>query len=221
MTGTDISGKTYALVVDDHPLVARGMAMYLTTHCGFPVVHTAADSAGCEACVREHGPPSLAVLDFWLSDGTALALVAELARQCPGARLLTVSGDDDPALQIKAREAGAHGFLPKHEAPEAFAHAVAVLCAGGQWFTHTEGSMLLPALRQRGLPLRPGDLGLTERQGEVLGKVLRGLPNKRIAQELGLAESTVKEHITGILERLGVTNRVEAINLLRGRCIKT
>ena len=51
----------------------------------------------------------------------------------------------------------------------------------------------------------------------ILSLVLRGLPNKRIALQLGIAESTVKEHVTGILERLGVRSRVEAITLLRGR----
>jgi DNA-binding NarL/FixJ family response regulator len=63
----------------------------------------------------------------------------------------------------------------------------------------------------------PAELGLTPRQGEILALVLRGLPNKRIALTLSLAESTVKEHLTGIFERLGVKSRVEVMAHLRGR----
>ena len=66
-------------------------------------------------------------------------------------------------------------------------------------------------------PVTPADLGLSARQGEILALVLQGLPNKRIALQLNIAESTVKEHVTGILERLRVRTRVEAITLLRGR----
>lgn len=61
------------------------------------------------------------------------------------------------------------------------------------------------------------ELGLTPRQGEVLTLVLRGFPNKRIARALQLSEFTVKEHVTGMLARLGVRTRVEAITLLRAR----
>ena len=65
--------------------------------------------------------------------------------------------------------------------------------------------------------MTPVELGLSARQGQILALVLQGLPNKRIASQLDIAESTVKEHVTGILERLRVRTRVEAITLLRGR----
>ena len=61
------------------------------------------------------------------------------------------------------------------------------------------------------------ELGLTARQGQVLALLLDGMPNKRIAADLSVTENTVKEHVTGILYKLGVRNRVEAITKLRGR----
>lgn len=73
--------------------------------------------------------------------------------------------------------------------------------------------------RSDAAPLRAAELGLTQRQGEVLAMVLRGLPNKRIARALNLSEATVKEHVSGILARLGVANRVEAIVRLYGRTL--
>jgi DNA-binding NarL/FixJ family response regulator len=66
----------------------------------------------------------------------------------------------------------------------------------------------------------PAALGLTERQGEILSLLLRGLPNKRIACAMNIAESTVKEHVSGILDKLGVRNRVGAITLLNQRRIR-
>lgn len=70
------------------------------------------------------------------------------------------------------------------------------------------------------LPMRAAELRLTQRQGEVLAMLLRGLPNKRIARELNVTEATVKEHVSGILMRLGVTNRIEAILQLHGGAVE-
>ena len=71
--------------------------------------------------------------------------------------------------------------------------------------------------RSRDLPVTPTELGLSMRQGEILALVLQGLPNKRIALQYDLSESTVKEHMSAILLRLGARTRVEAITRLRGR----
>lgn len=212
-------GQHYALVVDDHPLVARGIAEYLQTHCGFELVRLAADGAECLRCVQTQGSPTLAVVDFWLPDGAALSLLRELLPQCPSTRLLVLSGDEDFGVQIKVREAGAQGFLCKHEPPEVFARAVASLLAGADWFPHSR-ELTLPQAPRRELPVQARDLGLTERQGQVLSMMLRGLPNKHIARALALSEQTVKEHVTSILGRLGVANRMEAIKRLQGRRIE-
>lgn len=208
----------YALVVDDHPLVARGFAEFLTVHCGFPTVHVARHLAECQDRLASDGPPALAVVDFWLPDGVALPLLRVLRQADPGLRLLVVSGDHDVGVVTKVREAGAHGFLHKQEMPEVFARAVASLMAGDTWYRPTEQTP--PPATRRELPIRPADLGLTQRQGEVLGLMLRGQPNKRIALTLNISEQTVKEHVSNILARLGATNRLEAITRLRGRRIE-
>jgi DNA-binding NarL/FixJ family response regulator len=210
----------YALVVDDHPLVARGIAEYLVAHCGFDVAHFASNNAECWQRVECDGCPELVLVDFWLPDGAALGLLRNLAQRCSQARLLVMSGDDDRGIQAKAREAGAHGFIHKNESPDVFAKAVAELRQGDIWFLQPDKSVL-PQPPRRELPINARDLGLTERQGQVLAMMLRGLPNKRIARALDVSEQTVKEHVTGILGKLGVSNRVEAITLLRGRKVET
>lgn len=209
-----------ALVVDDHPLVARGMAEYLTTHCGFAVARSVSGSAECLRFIESEGMPDLAVVDFWLPEGAALPLLNQLSKHWPAIRLLAVSGDEDAGVRRKAREAGAHGFLRKQEEPEVFAKAVAAVRAGKDWFPLVSAPLLPPDVA-RELPIHPQELGLTDRQGEVLALMLRGLPNKQIARQLNLSETTIKEHVTNILAKLGVANRVAAITRLRGRRIET
>ncbi|MBL8460347.1 MAG: response regulator transcription factor, partial [Zoogloea sp.] len=123
----------YALVVDDHPLVASGFAGYMTMACGLPRVHIARSTAECLLRIDLDGPPELAVIDFWLPDGMAPDLLVTLRQRCPHSRLLVVSGDDDPKLADLSRSAGADGYLHKQASPETFAHAVATLRAGQRW----------------------------------------------------------------------------------------
>ena len=218
MLENETSEMPYALVIDDQPLVARGFAEYLATHCGFDTVRIASNGDECLQHIEVDGCPALAVVDFWLPEGAALMLLGKLAQRCIDARLLVVSGDEDGVIQHKVREAGAHGFILKSQPPELFAQVVSVLRTGGVWFN--QGGDSLPALATcRELPIHPHELGLTERQGQVLGMILRGLPNKRIALALDIAEQTVKEHVTNILAKLGVSNRMEVIASLRGRRI--
>ncbi len=211
-----ITGSAIAIVVDDHPLVASGIAEFLMTHCGMSQVHTAHSAQDCLALIAEGTAPELIIIDFWLPDGTAAELVSQLAAINPLIRLLATSGDEDAAVMLKAREAGADGFVHKQAAAEIFSEVVAAVRRGEPHFPPLPARLLdLP--HRRDVPLSASDLGLTVRQGEILGMMLRGFPNKRIARDIGVSEYTVKEHVTGILNRLGVSNRIEAITLLRGR----
>ncbi|NTV94359.1 MAG: response regulator transcription factor [Thiobacillus sp.] len=207
-----------ALVVDDHPLVARGMADYLRTHCGFARVEAICRADVLWTYIGQFGAPTLALIDFWLPEGTALPILARLRDEHPATRLLVISGDGDPAVRDKVRRLSVDGFLLKHAEPAVFALAVAAVLRGDAWFDDAPVASS-SAGEERNLPLSAAELGLTPRQGEVLALMLKGLPNKRVAQQLSLTEQTVKEHVSGILERLGARNRVELITRLRGKRI--
>ncbi len=207
-----------AVVVDDHPLVARGIADYLRTHCGFARAEAICHADGLWTHLAQVGIPTLALVDFWLPEGTALPMLARLRAEYPGMRLLVISGDDDPAIRDKVHRLAVDGFVLKHAEPAVFARAVSAVLRGDAWFDDA------PLATQandgaRSLPLSPAELGLTPRQGEVLALMLKGLPNKRVAQQLSLTEQTVKEHVSGILERLGARNRIELITRLSGKRI--
>ena len=127
-----------------------------------------------------------------------------------------VSADDDSVVQKKVKLAGAHGFMHKQESTDIFMQAVTCLLSGKTWFSHTQHP--INHLKQPNeLAITAEELGLTTRQGQILAMIIQGMPNKRIAQVLSLSEQTVKEHVSGILNRLGVNNRIGAITKLRGK----
>lgn len=134
----------YAFVVDDHPLVARGIAHYLTTHCRFVQARTFASGEECWRALESGELPELAVIDFWLPEGAAQPLLKRLSCHWPQLRLLAVSGDEDDGVQRTVAEAGAHGYLRKDVAPEVFAEAIAALRAGRSWFPAQSANMARP-----------------------------------------------------------------------------
>ena len=211
-----MTNQRTALVVDDHPLVARGIATFLQSHCNFDDVLTVYSSDEFWSRIDLTSPPTLIVLDFWLPCGDSLMLLGQLKVKCPSTPILVISADDDIAVQKKVVAAGAHGFINKQEEADIFAHAVAILLSGNTWFTDTTQKRT-PINQSKELTLTASELGLTPRQGEILAMIIQGLPNKRIAQLLSLSEQTIKEHVSGILSRMGVSNRIEAITKLRGK----
>ncbi|NCH90087.1 DNA-binding response regulator [Cronobacter dublinensis] len=203
-------GLNYALVVDDHPLVASGIASFLSTNCRFKQAFVVTNEENCYRHIRHNGPPRLLVIDFWLSSGTALNLLKEVKKMYPQVRLLVVSGDDYNNIWQKVFSAGGHGFVLKSEPPDLFSRAVFALLDDLTWFP--EKNIL--AVTDNNENLR--SYNLTPRQLEILNMIMRGLPNKKIAIQLSISEPTVKEHTSNILKKIGVNSRVELITLLHG-----
>lgn len=204
-------GQDYALVIDDHPLVASGIANFLNTHCRFKRAYVVTSEESCYRHILENGAPRLMVIDFWLSDGTALKLLKEIKQLYPKIRFLVVSGDENNEIGQKVRHAGGHGFVLKNQPPELFSQAVFALLENRTWFPEDNATVAdnsKNSLQQ---------FNLTSRQLEVLTMMMRGFPNKKIALQLAISEPTVKEHISNILKKIGVNSRVEAITLLHGR----
>jgi DNA-binding NarL/FixJ family response regulator len=208
--------QPYAIILDDHPLVGRGMSQYLQSIHPELTIHVATVWADVQQLIAANGCPLMLVADVWLADSNSLNALAQWRTECPGTPWLAISGDDDPLIQHRVRSAGAQGFVHKQASPDIFRQAFATVMSGGAWYERAvepDKTNYLP----REWTVSPSELGLTPRQGEILALVLRGLPNKRIALMLTLSESTVKEHLTGIFERLGVKTRVEVLTHLRGR----
>lgn len=210
-----MTSPRYAIVLDDHPLVLQGMMQLLrSAHLDLDIL-AASTWDQMQSHVSSSCLPQILVTDVWLAEENSLQNLKSWIALYPSVPCLAISGDDDPAILQRVRDAGAQGFVHKQEPPEIFVQAFDLVLSGGEWFPFASGAGKGSGPRE--WTVSPDDLGLTVRQGEILSLVLRGLPNKRIALMLGLSESTVKEHLTGILGRMGVRTRVEILTHLRGR----
>jgi DNA-binding NarL/FixJ family response regulator len=212
----EVPGLRYALIVDDHPLVNRGIAEFIKSQDVLNEVYSASSADEGFEVVQKLGPPALAVVDFWLAEGSSIAFIMRLRTSCPDTPVLVISADGDAKVVAKVHEIGAQGFVDKQAASELFGKAVFALLAGKTWFPSVGRASTRPQ-GSHNMPITTTELGMSVRQGEILQLILLGLPNKTIAGILSLSESTVKEHITIVLRKLGAKNRVEAITLLNGR----
>ena len=200
----------HVTVLDDHALVASGLCQYLQITRPHLSVQTATSWLELERWRHRHGCPTLVVADIWLADGNSLQNLAAWSQRCAATRWLALSGDDDPGLAERARHAGAQGFVHKQVTPESLGQVIDAVLAGQPWVeAGTRPGRLAGAAA--GWTALMHQRSLTPRQGQIFALLLRGLPNKRIASELSIAESTVKEHVTELLSKLGVRTRIEAI----------
>jgi DNA-binding NarL/FixJ family response regulator len=207
------------VLVDDHPLVGRSLAHYLESVRAEINVTVLASFEDLKTHIKQGECPDIIVIDIWLTQGNVLSDLAHFLVQCPATRCLVMSGDTDTSIPQRVRVAGGQGFIQKQSSPDQFALAIDTLLSGGVWFQHLEMNESASNEAQK-WEITPAELGITNRQGEILNLLMRGLPNKRIASALGVSESTVKEHVTGIFERLGVRSRIEVITLINQRRIK-
>ena len=205
------------LVVDDHALIRdalRGVLKKLTRDA---VVLEASNCAQTMEAVESHPDINLILLDVNLPDRDGLSMLAELRERNPAMSVVVLSADQDRASVMKALDLGAMGYIPKSARTEVMLRALQLVFAGSIYIPQealSRENLSDTAPRPSGggrTIVSPADLGLTNRQLDVLALMMQGKNNKSICQVLKLAEPTVKNHVTIILRALKVTNRTEAV----------
>jgi DNA-binding NarL/FixJ family response regulator len=196
------------LIVDDQPLMRQGFAMILSAQPDITVVGEA--SNGTSAVQRALDlTPDVIMMDIQMPGMDGIAAAREL-RGCK-ILILTTFGTDDHVAQ--ALRAGASGFLLKDATPEQLVHAVRVLAAGEALLdpaiTRTLIRRALPSLTTSAAP--PRFEVLSDRETEVLRLIAQGMTNADIATALVVSESTVKTHVSRILTKLDLRDRVQAV----------
>ncbi|MEL4015181.1 nitrate/nitrite response regulator protein NarP [Dryocola sp. LX212] len=195
------------LVVDDHPLMRRGIRQLLEMDDSFKVVAEA--SSGTEAIsLANRLSPDLILLDLNMKGLSGLDTLNALRREGINARIIVLTVSDSKSDIFTLIDAGADGYLLKDSDPEVLLDDIRRGAKGGEAFS----AQVAEYLHNRGTEKRGSDpfAALTERELDVLQEVARGLSNKQIAAGLHISEETVKVHIRNLLRKLQVRSRVAA-----------
>jgi DNA-binding NarL/FixJ family response regulator len=205
------------LVVDDHALIREAMRGVVVELQGDAVVLEAGNCSQAMSLIQQHADVALVLLDLGLPDRNGFEVLAELHENHPAISVVMLSAFSDRDNVVKALDGGALGFIPKAGSREVLVSALRLILAGG---VYIPPDILVSTPTPNALPgrsgaaekrLSPAELGLTERQVEVLALMMQGKSNKLICRALDLAEPTVKNHVSAILKALDVTNRTEAV----------
>jgi DNA-binding NarL/FixJ family response regulator len=149
-------------------------------------------------------------MDLVMPRRDGVSAMRELRRRVPSARVIVLTSFTDDERLLPAIQAGAAGYLLKNAEPGELARAIRLAHAGDALLDPSVAARLVDALAGAAGPGSPPGERLTAREQEVLGLLARGMSNKRIALELGIAEKTVKTHVGHVLAKLGVTDRTQA-----------
>lgn len=201
------------LIVEDHQVVAEGLAVLLGEYPGLEVVGV----VGSVADVRRWaggGPADVAVVDYWLPDGTGVDATLALRERWPDVAVVFLSADDSDESMLAALEAGASGYLVKSAGGSDVAAAV---------HRAAEGEILVPARQLAGLLARRREQAqrqaersrllesLTPRERQILGLMAEGMDNRDIARQLGVSYTTVRSHVRHLLSKLSAHSKLEAV----------
>jgi DNA-binding NarL/FixJ family response regulator len=201
------------LIVDDHALIRDALRGVLKELAQEATVLEAADSQQAMRLVEAHPDLHLILLDLNLPDRDGFAVLAYLRSHHATISLVVLSASQDRDSILKAINLGALGFIPKSAPRDVIVNALRLVISGG---VYIPSEALAPAETRQAKPAAqrprsPADLGLTERQMEVIALMMEGKSNKAISRTLDVAEPTVKHHVTAVLKALNVTNRTEAV----------
>lgn len=200
------------LVVDDHPLIREALRQVLRALDKTVDLLEAQCADEALATAAQHADLDLILLDLALPGANGFGLLQQLREQHPAVPVVVLSASDQAPTVMQALEAGAMGFIPKNSACEVLVGALRLVLSGGVYLP--PALLRNPALPPQSPPQEPlsyRDLGLTGRQSQVLALLVQGKPNKLISRDLGLAEGTVKIHVTAIFRALNVGNRTQAV----------
>lgn len=211
--------KIRILVVDDQPLFRDGLSTLLSTIDDLEVVAAAEDGAHALRLAAQH-QPAVVLMDLRMPVMDGVAATRRLRAEVPATQIVVLTTFDDDESILEAVRAGALGYLLKDTASADLAHAVRRAAKGESILTPRVATRLMRhvAHQSPAPPIAPNARLLSElttREREILTLLGRGASNKDIARSLNVAEGTVKNHVSSILSKLNVNDRLGAALLAR------
>ena len=220
------------LLIDDHPLILSALQSVIEGLGTDTTVVGVGSARAARETLKADADFDFVLLDLHLGDADGFDVLLEFRAAYPALPVVVVSASDRSSDVIRAIDAGAMGFVPKRASNETLFEALNTVMTGAIYIPpmvmgleslapKAEGDTVPSVLRvvrenaqdsgfqTAAVPL--AELGLTPRQTDVLGLLLKGLPNKLIARELNLSVETVKDHVAAVLRTLGVSSRTQAV----------
>ena len=189
------------LSVDDHPLLREGIAAVINNQSDMTVIAQSASGQDAILQFRQH-QPDVTLMDLRLPDLSGIDVMVGIRAEFPDARIIMLTTFEGDVEIKRALEAGARGYLLKSMPPKELVEVIRQVHAGKK---------RIPPQLAAQLAEHMSDEALTAREVEVLGQIAGGNRNKDIAEQLFISEETVKVHIKHIMEKLGASDRTQAV----------
>jgi DNA-binding NarL/FixJ family response regulator len=189
------------LSVDDHPLLREGIAAIINNQPDMKVIAQAANAKDAIEQFRKH-KPDVTLMDLRLPDLSGIDILVAIRAEFPEARIIMLTTFEGDVEIKRALEAGARGYLLKSMPPKELVDGIRQVHAGKK---------RIPPQLAAQLAEHMSDEALTEREVQVLGHIAGGNRNRDIADKLFISEETVKVHIKHIMEKLGASDRTQAV----------
>jgi DNA-binding NarL/FixJ family response regulator len=193
------------LIADDHQVVRSGLERLLATADDIELVGMASDGAEAIALAAELRP-DIVLMDLSMPEVDGVEATRRVTAADPAVQVVVLTSFSDRQRILDALDAGAAGYLLKHAGPDELLDGIRAAHEGGAPLDPKAARVVLD--RQRAGTATPAKM--SDREVEVLRLVAAGLANKHIARQLGIAERTVKAHLTNVFQRIGVTDRTQA-----------
>jgi DNA-binding NarL/FixJ family response regulator len=208
------------LVVDDHALFREGMRLLLLSMGSMEC--EVAPNADEGLRLARSRPFDVVLLDWHMEGLSGAEAIRAFREATEEARIVVVSAEKNATLVRSAIDAGAVGFIPKESPPDVLQQALNKITEGG---IYLPSALLAASSAPSSRDAQPKAIvdvfpALTQRQADVLAAMLRGLPNKLIARQLGISDATVKTHLSAIFRELSVQSRTEAVYVAARQGVK-
>lgn len=202
--------KTRILMVDDHPIVREGMALFLNAQPDLELCCEAGNAedamAGLAAC-----NPALAIVDISLHKESGLDLIKLMRRRAPGLAILAMSLHDEKIFAERALRAGANGYLMKHEATASILLAVRTVLSGGIYLSEAMHLQLAQRVSKPGRSSVTPIAGLSQREFEILHLMGLGFSTRQISEKLNRSIKTIEAHRASLKEKLQLKSGADLV----------
>ena len=202
--------KTRILIVDDHPIVREGMALFLNAQAD---LHLCCEAGNAEEAMASFAAcdPALAIVDISLGKDSGLDCIKALRRLSPGLAILAMSLHDEFIFAERALRAGANGYLMKQEATTKILLAVRLVLSGGIYLSVAMHGRLAQKLATPGSVIASPIAGLSEREFEVLHLLGLGFSTRQISEKLNRSIKTIETHRASLKEKLQLQSGADLV----------